>query len=180
MQNLLTLAYASPIGIYVGTDRFDPYIFDHFLHTECYDRAEKTTTTFALTVHNSKTQSLSQSMAATTSLDLSRNITFINASSPAYDISAIPADTISMSTPTAAHAATGHVAPMMWVSTGSLTIGSNESFTLLLGVGLRLGPGQDAMKALVPPNPILTRAVVDSDQHNVPITMLLSGCCVWI
>ena len=148
-QNLLTLAYASTIGIYSGTHRFDPYVVDHFLHSACYDRGGKTVITFELTVHSSKTHAISQSMAAMGPLDLSRNITFINASSsPAYCISPLPADAISVSAPAAAHTATSHVAPMIWMSEGSLTIGSNESFSALLGFGLRLRAGQDAMKAL--------------------------------
>lgn len=42
----------------------------------------------------------------------------------------------------AAHA----IVPTVWSDDGSLAVDNNESFTLLKGFGLKLGPGQDAAK----------------------------------
>ena len=146
-QTVLTLAYASAIGIYVGTDRFDPYVFDHFLHTDCYDWAGKPVISFEVTVHQSKIQVVTQQMSALRPPRIAQDVAFINGSSQAYTISPIPDNAIVVSPPGTAHSATHSVPPMVWMDDGSLTIGSNESFTLLIGFGLRLGPGQDAMKA---------------------------------
>ena len=38
------------------------------------------------------------------------------------------------------------IVPTVWSDDGSLTVGNNESITLLKGLGLKLGPGQDAAK----------------------------------
>ena len=39
--------------------------------------------------------------------------------------------------------------PMLWADDGSLTMATNESITMLQGLGLSLGPGQDAAKVPV-------------------------------
>ena len=155
IRTLLTAAYASTLGIYVGTDQFNPYLLDYFLHTACYDNQTdvgKSVITFDLTVHKDKLDALRGHMAAVTSSALANNISFSNISSPTYGI-AMPSSSMVVYEPGAAHAATHAVAPMVWIGDGSVTIGSNESFTLLLGFGLRLGPGQDAMKAHPAPHP---------------------------
>ena len=38
------------------------------------------------------------------------------------------------------------ITPTVWGDDGSLNVNGNETLTLLNGVGLKLGPGQDAAK----------------------------------
>ena len=41
------------------------------------------------------------------------------------------------------------IVPTVWSDDGSLTVGNNESITFLKGLGLKLGPGQDAAKVVL-------------------------------
>ena len=146
VEGLFTLGYASSIGVFAGESSIEPLLFDHYMHSTCREYSPWPLVTFTLTVQAAKVQYLKGRMASLDAFAIWNNISRINSTFPRTRVQMIPIQSIAVFKPSFVHAKSYSVTPMIWVGDGSLSIGSNESFTLLQAFGLRLGPGQDAMK----------------------------------
>ena len=100
-----------------------------------------------ITVIYTSVEHVQRNQTQLTAEHLMKSVRLINSTLlPMYGMSSIGVGNLTVWSPGGVITAVHPLVPMVWASDGSLGIRTNESITMLRGLGLRLGPGQDAAK----------------------------------